>query len=205
MECTETGTPPSERTTERAFRQQRNQWPPKMRLRYSTTGWMCRWLRHRWFQGCESRRTKTDLVFCHSTLEGIRSCCAHWQAWVATNPEHLLAQRQMFALEFTARAAIITPGVFTRDRTTALAEAWDAAKDILARAVCWKHSTARRILDYAVADAMGYTRESMDDAAQQVADAAALIRTLDGDPPPRGCEIPGVCGSPAAADQAEGG
>ena len=143
------------------------------------------------------------MVFCHSTLEGIRFYCAHWQAWVGTNPWHPpLTQRQLFASEFAARAAIIAPGVFTRDRTTALAAAWDAAKDILTCAVCWQHSTARQILDYAVADAMGYTRASMDDAAQQVADAAALIRTLDGDPPPLGCEIPGVCGGPATADQA---
>ena len=203
MEQEQTGTMPSWATEQRIVREDVSQWPISARLRRRANilipfSWRC------WHQTA-TRRAKAGLVFGHSTLEGIYTYSLHWRAWMEANPGHPLCEKRLFSPRFQARAEFRRDPLLTRERTAVLAAAWDSVKDRLTCGVCWQRSAARRILDYAVADAMGYSRASMDEAAAQVSAARVFFDTLSGEPPGSVCELPGVCPQPEAFTPAADG
>ena len=172
-------------------------WPLSARLRRLLNGCKPRWVEQR----VRTRRGKAISAFGHCSLEGVAALSVQWQAWREANPGHRLAHQQLFTHEALARAAIAWPPLLTRQRTAELAEAWDAAKGSLACGACSQHSATRRRLDYAAADAMGYSRSSMDAIAAQVAAAVTVLRSLRGEPPLLRCERPGSCPGPAPQSQ----
>ena len=196
MQQEQTGTMPSWATERSIWREDVSTWPVGARVRRRANILIPFSLRCR--LQTATRRSKAGLVFAHSTLEGIYTHSLRWRAWIEPNPGHPLCDKRLFSPHFQARAEFRRHPLLTRERTAALAEAWDSAEVGITCAACWHHSATRRILDHAVADALGYSRASMDEAAAQVAAAGEFFDGLSGLTPNTVCELPDICPRPEA-------
>ena len=173
--------------------------PWSVRVRWQFNRWTC-W----WPERLETARGKALRVWAHSTLEGVANTAEAWSVWAAAHPDDPRSTQQPFTAVILARTQIAWLPPLPLRPIAAMAAVWDQCKDgNMPCSGCWQHSAARRALDYALADAMGWTRASMDEAAAQVAAAHRLLSSVLGAPPPPShCEMPSHCTAVADAGEA---
>ena len=171
-------------------------WSVRLRRQFN---WWTRW----WPDQLLPARRRALRLWGHSTIAGVYNFAETWHAWTAANPDDPRAAQEPFTPEILARSQIAWLPALLPLHINTMATAWDACGDRLPCSVCWQHSATRRALDYALADAMGWTRSSMDAAAEQVAAAHRLVSSVGLClPPSQRCEMPARCVAVASDGEA---